>query len=277
MLLSRAMTDQPANVTSLPEPSRQKTYDTAETERLRSALIAYREAEDIGVPTLIMRIADTTKRSILDIPPSTLQRFLKPTPKKGSNKPSKTNAVSLAIYDEFLQALGDSDPVSTFGQNLSAFFHLPSEEPLSEIPDELAGIFDSTTDKLTDIFRINKPYPPEKVPYSRLVITPLPHSKFAKAREFVFNWDRSPSPREGDDTPRRAYDGVMVLSGASLFLCLKNVLTGTPRTYWLQQQLSEYLVGHGHEASWVIPSSADEPAAPVRPLEVAFHNSDSSS
>ncbi len=246
-----------------------RKYDEAARNIIRDALKDYLAKEQIGVPKLIIRMARATDRNIDEIPPSTLQRFLRQLPDSADKKQPKTNEMSIAIYDDFLRSLRKLDPkIALFGQSLSKFFNLSDDEPLSEIPEGITGTYGSTTQKATDIFRLNQSN--QKVPYSYLKVTPLESARFAIAREYIFNWNRADMPEGAHTAAQHSYYGIMVMCRDSIFMCLKNSLTGTPRTYWLLPVLDEHLGGHGYEAAWAIKSFDDAAGAVSRPLAVMF-------
>lgn len=240
-------------------------HDKAERDRIRETLLRYMRDNRFGVPRLQQLIADANGTAIDNIPIKTLQRFLGDT--------HRSNDMIVRHCARFAAGLPEADPVTALGDQLASFLGVwHSGQASRPLPADLAGSFSARAERTPKPgLRIRshdgtartliKDEPLDYVPFSNVEIDLLPGRTFASVREAVFNWDRHAAPppeAQGTTTPRRAYEGVVIHPNGSLFVLLRNVLTGAPRIYWLDRTPGNGLAGYGHEA----PVSLD-----ARPLD----------
>jgi len=223
-------------------------FGQADRDRIRRALLRYMQERAIGVPTLQNEIAKANGLSPDRVPLKTLQRFLGNT--------HRSNDAMVRFCDHFIGSAADTDSVTAFGEQVAAFLGVwRSGHDCRPVPPELAGSFAGRTKRAMDpgvtMRVLLKDRPADSVPFSEVEIELLPGRAFASIQESVVNWNRQafdPSHGVGETMPRRAYEGIVIYPNGSLFALMRNVLTGTPRVYWLTHYAGNRLAGHGHEA-----------------------------
>lgn len=231
-------------------------FDQADRDRIRRALLRYCQEHAIGVPTLQKEIAAANDLSLDRVPLKTLQRFLGNT--------HRSNEAMVRFCDRFVGNVADIDPITALGEQVAAFLGVwRSGHDCRPVPPILAGSFAGRTKLIPEPgqMRIMTNDPAiEYPPFSHMEIELLPGRAFASVRETISNWNRRPpasSEPSAETTPRRAYEGIALHPNGSLFMLMRNVLTGTPRIYWFEFTTDNRLVGHGHESI----SSLDDGAA----------------
>lgn len=224
-----------------PTESKQTFFDEEERDRIRRALLRYMQDNRIGVPTLQRAIAESHGIVVDRIPQKSLQRFLGNT--------HRSNDMLVRFCRDFVAGKTDDDSLDLFGAQLAAFHATPvrdrdeSPPPLLTL-EECAGSFESTGSvRPKGLALLNPGNGDEKTKVSDLTLTAHAASPFLRATESVPNWRYESVPQGG---ARRAYDGVAVITAAGLMVSLRNVLTGTPRTWWLTAG-PEGLAGPGAE------------------------------
>lgn len=227
-----------ADTTAAPRaPVRKKSFDGAERGRLRAALLRYMEAHRIGVPTLLVRIAESANRSQDLIPLKTLQRFLAGT--------HRTNDAILVPCHQFASALPDYGGAEEGGPDmlsraLREFFSLP--EPGTLMTPVLSNAYAVFTNPggagLRQFRRDDVTF---EVPYSEFALPAAPEGPCLPVKEQVFNPARRHPFRPDDGRVCHRYEGVLVHFGNEIFVLLKNVLTRLPKTYglWRNERLLE--------------------------------------
>lgn len=220
-------------------------FDLADRDRIRRALLRYMQQRAIGVPTLQKEIAAANNLSLDRVPLKTLQRFLGDT--------HRSNDALIRFCAEFVGTLPDSDPLAAFGEQMAAFLGVWRDgHDCRPVPPEMTGRYSGRSRRAADPgggMRVYRGDAEDWVPYSAVEIDPAPAHPFAIVREFVSNWDRrSPAEASAATTPRRAYEGIAIHPNGSFFVVMRNVLTGTPRIYWLDWVADGRLGGQGHES-----------------------------
>lgn len=220
-------------------------FDQADRDRIRRALLRYMQEHAIGVPTLQKEIAAANDLSLDRVPLKTLQRFLGNT--------HRSNEAMVRFCDRFSSNVPDTDPVTALGEQVAAFLGVwRTGHDCRPVPSELAGRFAGRAKRALDrSLRVIPKDGSDSVPFSDFEIELLPGRAFASVRETIVNWNRQPpdpSQASGETTPRRAYEGIVIYPNGSLFALMRNILTGTPRVYWLAHHAGKRLAGHGHEA-----------------------------
>jgi hypothetical protein len=227
---------------------RQTYFDEAERQSIRRALLRYIDENNIGAPTLQRLIAGANGISIDQLPLKTLQRFMADT--------HRSNDLMVRFCHRFVIDQLAADPVTTFGDQFAAFLGVWRDgRDCRPVPSDMAGSFQSYTKAALppgQIMRVRSSGDPsDMVPFSRIDIRVEPGRIFAVIRETIVNW-RALAPGASDDglptTPRRDYEGVMIHPHGAMFAMMRNVVTGTPRTYWLDRQAENRVLGYGHES-----------------------------
>lgn len=218
---------------------KQTYFDETERNRIRRALLRYMEENRIGVPTLQRLVADANDIVVDRVPLKTLQRFLGDT--------HRSNDAMVRFCQKFIAGSLADDPLDRLGEQLAAFHAIPMPEggeahsgpPLTL--DQCAGAFEGIGPVRAQGLVLLDPNNVTNV--SDLSLTVSPAADFARAAETVTNWRNEARP-QGDT--RRAYEGVAVVTATGLLVALRNMLTGTPRTYWLTAD-ADGLAGQGAE------------------------------
>lgn len=232
-------------------------HDKAERDRIRDTLLRYMRENRFGVPRLQQLVADANGTAIDNVPLKTPQRFLADS--------HRSNDMIVRLCARFAAGLPEADPVTALGDQLASFLGVwRSGQGCQPVPADLAGSFASSARLALppgQNLRILPKGGPEYVPYSEVGIDLLPGRAFASVREIVFNWTRQPltAPAiEPETTPRRAYEGVAIHPNGALFVLMRNVLTGTPRTYWLDRAPGSKFAGYGHESIGTLDMKASD-------------------
>lgn len=233
--------------TGAPTAAIKNRFDQADRDRIRRALLRYCQEHAFGVPTLQKEIATANDLSLDRVPLKTLQRFLGNT--------HRSNEAMVRFCDRFVGSVSDTDPIAALGEQLSAFLGVwRTGHDCRPVPAKFAGSFASRAKRALDPGQTMRILPGgrvESVPYSNIQFELLPGQVFASVRETVVNWEQraiNPAEHDGDTSPRRAYEGIALYPNGALFVLMRNVLTGTPRLYWLGQDAGNRLVGYGHES-----------------------------
>lgn len=234
-------------------------FDLADRDRIRRALLRYMQQRAIGVPTLQKEIAAANDLTLDRVPLKTLQRFLGDT--------HRSNDALIRFCAQFVASLPEGDPLTAFGEQVAAFLGVWRDgHDCRPVPPEMAGRYSGRARRAPDpggmrVYRVDTE---DWVPYSAVEVEPATSHPFAIVREFVSNWDRRP-PAEVSTatTPRRAYEGIAIHPNGSFFVVMRNVLTGTPRIYWLDWVADGRLGGQGHESR----AGLDAGAATGSPLQ----------
>ena len=233
-------------------------FDLADRDRIRRALLRYMQQRAIGVPTLQKEIAAANNLGLDRVPLKTLQRFLGDT--------HRSNDALIRFCAQFVGTLPDGDPVAAFGEQMAAFLGVWRDgHDCRPVPPEMAGTFSGRARRAPEPsgMRVFRGDAEDWVPYSAVEIDHLPTHPFAIVRELVSNWDRQPpAEARGVTMPRRVYEGIAIHPNGSFFIVMRNVLTGTPRIYWLDWVAEDRLGGQGHESR----SGLDAGAATGSPL-----------
>lgn len=224
---------------------KQTYFDETERQSIRRSLLRYIDENNIGVPTLQRLIATTNGISIDQLPLKTLQRFMADT--------HRSNDLMVRYCHHFVVDQFAPDPVIAFGDQFAAFLGIWRDgRDCRPVPPDMAGTFASHTKEALppgQTMRVSRAA--DLVPFSRIQIDLLPDRAFAVIRETIVNW-KAQAPGAADlglpTTPRRDYEGVIIHPQGALFAVMRNVLTGTPRTYWLDRQADNRVLGYGHES-----------------------------
>lgn len=250
-------------------------YDDVERSRIRDALRRYLAQNGIGAPKLRDLIADANGLAFRKdggdpIALSTVQRFI-----TGRHR---VNDSFVRLCARFAEGLPDNDPVTTFGQQLSAFLGVRrGEGDYPPVPSEVTGSYlchakrALPTGQLLRL--ISKNNPDDLVAYSRIEIDPIPDRPFASIRETVENWQAAASgavDTELDTQPRRSYVGIVACPEGLLFALMRNVTTGMPRVYWLTRTAGDGMGGYGHESISNLDSGEGIDRAVHTTVEVAL-------
>ncbi|BCH14950.1 hypothetical protein MesoLjLa_18010 [Mesorhizobium sp. L-2-11] len=233
-------------------------FDLADRDRIRRALLRYMQQRGIGVPTLQGEIAKANKLGLDRVPLKTLQRFLGDT--------HRSNDALVRFCAQFIATLPDSDPLADFGEQMAAFLGVWRDgHDCRPVPPEIAGAYAGRARRAPEpggAMRVYRGDAEDWVPFSAVAIEPQRAHPYAIVREQVTNWDRKPPGETGPEAgPRRAYEGIAIHPNGSFFIVLRNILTGTPRVYWLDWAAEGRLGGHGHESR----AGLDEPAVGTSP------------
>jgi hypothetical protein len=192
--------------------SEQKTFDAAERELIRSKLIRYMKDNGIGVPTLAERITASHPRK-KEILIKTLQRFL------AGNM--RTNDASVALCHRFAEGLAVSDPIGALGERLAHFYGADAQR-------DYTGVY------LGDSPLVEKDFVGYEVS-RKTYITISADAGFWRVKEKTFSI-----------LYNAVFDGVLVSSGNTAVVVLKDRLTGLARNYMLWRD-NDYLIGSGAE------------------------------
>lgn len=220
------------------QPPATSYFDKAERDRIRGKLLRYMEDNRIGVPRLLQLIMDANdlkprRDGKLPIAQSSLQRFL--------GDAHRTNEALVAFCAKFAEDLPADDPLTTLGEALTTFMQgKGGQSSLQAFAEAVIGTYDGTVNKLRNHMFILGHTVPE-VPYSRLVIGPRITGSFATVHETVHEGqllDGSPNPAMW-----RVYEGVILQPGRQMFALMRNVLTGSARTYSLTSYLEDGPLG----------------------------------
>jgi hypothetical protein len=217
----------------------QTRFDQADRDRIRRALLRYMEDNRIGVPTLQKLIAEANDLALDNLPLKTLQRFLGDT--------HRSNDIMVRFCHRFTAGLPDDDPLAGLGETLTDFFGIaPDKTEWQALPPDLVGGYAGRAEPAVKRFAPPADFA-QWVAFSTLTLERLPARPFAAAREVIGNWNRT-APSDDAQLVRRVYEGVLFHPGGSLFVLMRNILTGTPRLYWLAPMAPFPLAGHAHEA-----------------------------
>lgn len=217
-------------------PERKTVFDPADRARLRAALIGYMRENDIGVPTLIAHIASVAGRGIDIIPQKTLQRFL-----AGSHR---TNDGFLIQIDKFAATLPPAAPATLLGEALSAFLgrgKSDSEDgPNMTAARDLAGTYTVFAERIFEPgpsfgmkFSLREGF---KIPVADAVFDAVANPGFLMVRETLFNPHKQEDFVPTESSWKEVHEGVALSMGLFAYVFLKNNLTQSPRTYWLQAE-----------------------------------------
>lgn len=233
-------------------------FDEAERQGIRRSLLRYIDENNIGVPTLQRLIAAANEVSVDQLPLKTLQRFMADT--------HRSNDLMVRYCHHFVSEQRVADPIADFGDQFAAFLGVWRDgRDCRPMPLDMAGAFESNAEAALppgQTMRVSRAG--DLVPFSRIKIDLLPGRVFAVIRETITNWKAQP-PGTAEDSlptaPRRAYEGVIIHPHGALFAVMRNILTGTPRTYWLGRQPDNRVLGYGHEScgSFTVRSPAGNP------------------
>lgn len=219
-------------------------FDLADRDRIRRALLRYMQQRAIGVPTLQKEIAAANDLTLDRVPLKTLQRFLGDT--------HRSNDALIRFCAQFVASLPEGEPLTAFGEQMAAFLGVWRDgHDCRPVPPEMNGRYSGRARRSAAPggMRVYRGDAEDWVPYSAVEIDSAPSHPFAIVREFVSNWDRSlPAEASTATAPRRAYEGIAIYPNGSFFVVMRNVLTGTPRVYWLDWVAEERLGGQGHES-----------------------------
>lgn len=239
---------------------RQTQFDQADRDRLRAAILAYAKTNKVGAPSIQLRIAEATKRTIDQVPLKTLQRFL-----KGEGR---TNDGFLVPVAEFIEKVGAITPLDTIAHELGAFFARggTEEEAADEVPARIARTYEvvagSAKFKNIKVIRSGAIENPDE-PYGRCVISGTGRS--LKVQEL----ETAPDSTGADGAFRPpANEGVVLYFAPLLFMLLRNNLTRLPRVYWLREQEDGKLVGHAMHSIPLEPGSIQVPYSELRNHEL---------
>lgn len=186
-----------------------KVYSTIERNRIRAALIAYKEEHDVGAPTLRKLIMDRDPLA-RELPLSNLQRFISDS--------HKTQDAYVGMFKAFLEAEGielpeeETHPLESFGNSIASFI-LPLDDkgPSQELWDVLPGHYQPIEGSF---------------PAIGLQIEDVPGAAHMTVSETqVYHLP--------DGVYR--YEGVLATHGSLVLIMLRNELTHQPRTYWLER------------------------------------------
>lgn len=239
---------------------RQTSFDQADREKMRAAILAFAKQNKLGAPSLQLRIAEATKRSADQIPLKTLQRFLKDE--------GRTNDGFMIPIAEFVASVGAITPLDTFAHELGAFFARSGteKEAANEVPARFARTYEivagSAKFKNIKVIRSGAIENPDE-PYGRCVISGTGLS--LKVQEL-----ETGSGTGGVDGAFRppANEGVVLYFAPLLFMLLRNNLTRLPRVYWLREQEDGKLVGHAMHSIPLEPGSIQVPYSELRNHEL---------
>jgi len=186
----------------------EKTYDLAERELTRKKLIRYAKENGIGAVRLAKRIKASHPRE-KEIPVSTLQRFL--------DNRMRTNEPAVRLCYRFAESLVVSDSTAALGERLFVFYGAGSGRDYS-------GTYRSDI-RTADVAE------PEFAGHSEINIAA--DTGFWRVTE-----------KTAPDLNHAIYDGVLVCSGDTAVVVLKDRVAGVARNYMLWPE-SETLHGHG--------------------------------
>jgi len=239
---------------------RQTSFDQADREKMRAAILAFAKQNKLGAPSLQLRIAEATKRSVDQIPLKTLQRFLKDE--------GRTNDGFMIPIAEFVASVGAITPLDTFAHELGAFFARSGteKEAANEVPARFARTYEivagSAKFKNIKVIRSGAIENPDE-PYGRCVISGTGRS--LKVQELETGSDSGGA--DGAFRPP-ANEGVVLYFAPLLFMLLRNNLTRLPRVYWLREQEDGKLVGHAMHSIPLEPGSIQVPYSELRNHEL---------
>lgn len=218
----------------------QTRFDQADRDRIRRTLLRYMEENRIGVPTLQKLVAEANDVRLDHVPLKTLQRFLGDT--------HRSNDIMVRFCHRFTSDLPDEDPLAELGEALVSFLGVASGKAgWQALPMDLNGVFAGRIEPATTGLQATPAGFDHWVPYSTLTVEHLPARPFAAAHEIVTNWRRTKTTT-ADQPTRRIYEGVVLHPAGSLFALMRNVLTSTPRLYWLTPGEPFAYRGYGHES-----------------------------
>lgn len=231
---------------------KQTYFDEGERQSIRHSLLRYIDENNIGAPTLQRLIAAANGISVDQLPLKTLQRFMADT--------HRSNDLMVRYCHHFVREQL-VDPIKSFGDQFASFLGVWRDgRDCRPVPPDIAGTFASHTKEALppgQTMRVSRAG--DLVPFSRIQVDLLPGRVFAVIRETIFNWKALPSGTSDDSlptTPRRDYEGVLIHPNGALFAIMRNVLTGTPRTYWLDRQADNRVLGYGHESYGALDTKA---------------------
>jgi hypothetical protein len=238
---------------------RQTKFDAADRDRLRRALLGYARENRIGAPNLQLRIADTTGRSIDQIPLKTLQRFLKDE--------GRTNDGFLIPIAEFVTAAEAATPHDELARDLGAFFSRDeADRSAAEVPERFCGEYEVWAGgaRFTDFkVQIKGEAANPDVAYGRCRIS-------GSGRGLkVHETETGPGSGGADGAYRPpANEGMMLFFDPLVFILLKNALTRLPRVYWLRERDGGRLAGHAMHAVPLEPGADHPPYSELRNHEL---------
>ena len=252
------------------------SFDEPARERIRQALRRYMQTHNIGAPALQERIAEATNRPSHLVSLKTLQRFL--------DGQHRTQDSFIALCMSFLAQVVPAPSHENLGYALAAFFSVrpedhqeegkrPWAQPMEMLAYDFAGEFESRVPVWTETEFPSRrqfvldPDPSSvadlpSVPFSTLVLEPLPDTPFLKATEWVSNPARSERPEiEGSDPPI-PYEGIFVYGAwqPSTMIFLRNPYVAHPKIYLLTT-----LSGHLRKPGQQILGRALDPRPQTNP------------
>jgi hypothetical protein len=233
-------------------------FDLADRDRVRRALLRYMQQRAIGVPTLQKEIAAANDLTLDRVPLKTLQRFLGDT--------HRSNDALIRFCAQFVASLPEGDPLTAFGEQMAAFLGVWRDgHDCRPVPPEIGGTYHGRARRAAEPgggMRVYRGNAEDWVPFSAVAIEPQAAHPYAIVREYVTNWDRKAGLETGPEpAPRRAYEGIVIHPNGAFFVVMRNILTGTPRVYWLDWAADGRLGGQGHESR-----AGLDPGEPTSPL-----------
>lgn len=217
---------------------------------MRSALLRYMQENRIGVPTLQVRIAQTSSRSVDLIPLKTLQRFLAHS--------HRTNDAFLIPVYQFSSGLPAQDGDTGIAQTLGRFFrNATSAVAAGDARTAFAGSFAVFLEKDPPkvLGRKDAPFRARK---SHLSARADEERGVSVLVEEVFISDDG-SPLHRDSEFRHRYEGFALDIHAPVIALLRNVLTGFPKSYWLYPDGNQGFRGYVSVRGLNEPEKADSP------------------
>lgn len=225
-----------------------KTFDIAERDRMRSALLRYMQEHRIGVPSLQIRIAQAANRSADLVPLKTLQRFLAHS--------HRTNDSFLIPVYQFSADLPARDDDVAVAQMLAKFFGGATAQPaVRDTRSGLSGSFVVFVEKDAPkiLGRKDKPFRARK---SNLSARSDEQRGVAVLVEEVLLKDDG-SPLHMDSEFRHRYEGFALDIHAPIIALLRNVLTGFPKSYWLYPDGDQKFQGYVSVRGFNEPDQAE--------------------
>jgi hypothetical protein len=215
-----------------------KEFSQDDRARLRAALLAYMEEHRIGVPTLQVRIAQAAGREPHLLPLKTLQRFLADT--------SRTNDGLLSLCFQFAETLEPKAGPEGFAEAADAFFETTvNGGNRSVLLGRWTGLAQRNKTGMSVVNQTGMDI--SSVQTSELKLELLENGKGLKTTEKVTNPGGNRNAKY-DPGMQHIYEGIAVQFRPLICLIAKNLLTRLPRTYWLQESDTGFLIGHGAEA-----------------------------
>ena len=236
--------------------ARRPAFDEDSRERIRRALISYKDAHGVGVPTMQLRIAEALGDPDPDrIPLKSLQRFLAGT--------HRTDDTLVANFASFLSKVAPPPAEEELGLALSKFLPFLSRD--EEALAGFAGSYRSFIRPPQDQARATAPSPAGEplaaigplamargakrqgfdAPWSRLFIEKGDSDSFLRVREIVTGPEEGEAEQEGEQyEPWFGNRGVFVPFGSAQYLIWVSSFIDM-RLYLLRSQGSDPATLHG--------------------------------